>query len=204
MSKSTPKVFDIHADLDHVDLSMQFPYTSWHPFTQYYRLGMGKEHYRLLAFLSKQCDKDDLIYDIGTHVGYSALALAYNPDVRVVTYDLVNHIQTDKITAKDWKNITFKIADCTQKGEIEEFSKAAIVFLDVDDHDGIQEPEIFTAIQNAGFRGIMLVDDIHLNEGMKKFWDWIPLKKYDITSYGHFSGTGVVVFDESAYDVHIH
>jgi hypothetical protein len=200
---SAPKIFEINRDVDDMDLSLQLPYTNWHPFTRYFSLGMGQEHYKLLAFLSKQCDKGDVIYDIGTHVGFSALALAYNRNVHVTTYDLVNHIQTNQITAKDWANIHFKIADCTQPGEIESFAKASIIFLDVDPHDGIQEPHIFQAIQNAGFRGLMLVDDIHLNEGMKKFWEWIPLKKYDITNYGHFSGTGVVVFDESAYDVHI-
>lgn len=197
------KVFDINANVERMDLSRQYEYTAWHSFSRFYRLGMGQEHYKLLAFLSSQCDKNDVIYDIGTHVGFSALALAFNPDVNVITYDLVNHIQTKETCAKHCNNITFKLADCTQPGEIEALGKASIIFLDVDPHDGIQEPYIFQAIQKAGFRGIMLVDDIHLNEGMKKFWDWIPLKKYDVTRYGHFSGTGVVVFDETAYDVRI-
>lgn len=197
------KVFQINKDIDNIDLSPQYSYTAWHSFTKYFRLNMGQEHYKLLAFLSSQCDKGYQIYDIGTFLGFSALALAYNPDVRVTTYDLVNHIQTQETSAKNYNNISFKLADCTQPGEVEGLGKASIIFLDVDPHDGIQEPHIFKAIQDSGFRGVLVVDDIHLNEGMKRFWEWIPLKKYDITKYGHYSGTGIVVFDETAFDVNI-
>jgi hypothetical protein len=29
---------------------------------------------------------------------------------------------------------------------------------------------------------------------MKKYWDWIDEEKYDISSIGHWSGTGLVIF----------
>ena len=38
---------------------------------------------------------------------------------------------------------------------------------------------------------------------MQDFWEWVDLKKYDISKYGHWSGTGVIVFDETSYDVSI-
>jgi hypothetical protein len=197
------KTFHINEKVNDIDLNDLYKYTKWSPFERYFKLDMGKEHYKLLAFLSKQCEDGDTIYDIGTFQGYSALALSYNSKVNVVTYDLVNHITTVLPSPKDVQNIQFKIADCTNANELKELAKAPLIFLDVDPHDGVQEPQIFTALQNAGFRGILLLDDIHLNEGMRKFWDWVPLKKYDITKYGHFSGTGLVVFDESQYNVEI-
>jgi hypothetical protein len=39
-----------------------------------------------------------------------------------------------------------------------------------------------------------MLDDIHLNDDMKLFWNNITEEKYDLTSIGHWSGTGLVVF----------
>jgi hypothetical protein len=40
----------------------------------------------------------------------------------------------------------------------------------------------------------MLCDDIHLSDEMERFWREIKHEKYDITQYGHHSGTGIVLF----------
>lgn len=199
----TPKVFDISPNVRDVNLSYLKPFTTWHPFTKYFDMDAGQEHYMLLAYLASQVDPGNTIYDIGTHVGYSALALSHNDTVNVVTYDLVNHFSTDQVTAKNRSNITFKLADCTEPNEIAAIAKSPLVFLDVDPHDGVQEPHIFKHLQDAGFQGILVLDDIHLNAGMRKFWESITLTKYDISKYGHHSGTGVVVFNENLYNVRI-
>ena len=48
------------------------------------------------------------------------------------------------------------------------------------------------------FKGILLLDDIHLNPEMQSFWDWIPVgRKVDLTRLGHHSGTGAVLFGDS-------
>ena len=41
----------------------------------------------------------------------------------------------------------------------------------------------------------MSVDDINLNEAMWKFWASIKQTKSEITRIGHWSGTGIVLFD---------
>lgn len=193
------KIFNIDAQVKNVDLSKLIPYTLWHSHYIYFNRGAGLEHYQLLAHLASQCDDGETIYDIGTFVGYSALSLAHNPNVNVVTYDLIDHFKTSGLSARNYPNITFKIADCTTPSEAEAIAKSPLVFLDVDPHDGIQEPHIFKSLEETGFKGILVLDDIHLNEGMRNFWNWIPekYKKYDISKYGHHSGTGLVVFDES-------
>lgn len=197
------KVFKIDAGVQQVDLSVQAPYTRWHHFSTFFERDAGVEHYKLLAYLSGQCDDGEVIYDIGTFLGYSALAMAHNSRVKVVTYDLVNHIDVKQLTARDVSNIEFKLADCTKSAEAAQIAKSPLVFLDVDPHDGIQEPQIFESLEKSGFKGLLVLDDIHLNEGMKSFWNWIPSKynKYDISKYGHHSGTGIVVFDPTRFDV---
>ena len=52
----------------------------------------------------------------------------------------------------------------------------------------------------SNYKGLIILDDISTEltpkyfSGMKKFWDSIPEKKWDITLVGHGSGTGLVSF----------
>ena len=36
---------------------------------------------------------------------------------------------------------------------------------------------------------------------MKRWYSSITLPKYDISQYGHWSGTGLVVFDEKKFNI---
>ena len=42
------------------------------------------------------------------------------------------------------------------------------------------------------YKGLLLFDDIHLNNEMRTFWNNIIHKKEDISHIGHITGTGVV------------
>ena len=44
------------------------------------------------------------------------------------------------------------------------------------------------------YKGIMVLDDIHAFPEMKILWNKLLFNKVDITSYGHWSGTGLVDF----------
>lgn len=194
--------FRVDRSVEDVDLSKFYGYTKWHHFHRYFVLGAGQEHYKLLASLSAQCDTGATIYDIGTHVGFSALAMAYNDNVKVVSYDLTDHFwKKDALTAKDVPNVDIQFRNCLE--DIDEIAKSPLVFLDVDPHDGIQEREILSALEAAGFRGILVCDDIHQNKEMAEWWASVDHKKYDVTRFGHWSGTGIIVFDESEYSVQV-
>lgn len=191
-------VFKIDRTVENIDLQPLAHHTTWHENSIFFTLPAGREHYKLLAHLSAQCSS--FVVDIGTYLGFSALAFAQNPNVKVVSYDIVPDHQAN---LPKLPNITYKVADCTLPSEMDLIAKAPIILLDIDPHDGIQERDIFTQLEIAGFRGILVLDDIYVNNAMKGFWDWIPenYKKYDVTRFGHFSGTGIVVFDENTYDV---
>jgi hypothetical protein len=47
---------------------------------------------------------------------------------------------------------------------------------------------------SINYKGYLLLDDIHLNFEMERFWGSITKEKYDITNIGHITGTGVVYF----------
>ena len=51
----------------------------------------GIQHYKLLAYLSSLFN-DVTIIEIGTHVGESAVALAYNKNNIIYTFDIIDKI----------------------------------------------------------------------------------------------------------------
>ena len=56
-------------------------------------------------------------------------------------------------------------------------------------------------LEKIGYKGLVLLDDTKLNEGMVTFWNSITQEKLDISDYGHWSGTGIVNFDPSRFEI---
>lgn len=152
----------------------------------YFHMESGKEHYRLLMYVSTLYN-DEVIFDVGTNKCMSALALSYNKSNRVKTYDIVKLLPENP----NVDNIEYILGDSTKDLDLE---KCPVIFLDVD-HDGLYEDIFYEHLKSINWKGILILDDIHLNEPMKKFWNRIEEKKYDITNIGHWSGTGLVVFE---------
>lgn len=151
----------------------------------YAQMTADREHYRLLAYLSSRMS-NCTVYDIGTYRGLSAIALSANTTNQVVSYDIVDYVQCSKPD-----NVEFRIGDCYQDSEL---LKSPLISLDVDPHDGVFEPKFIQYLQDNNYHGILVLDDIHLNESMNNFWNQVTQTKFDLTEYGHYSGTGLVVF----------
>mmetsp|Transcript_19782 Transcript_19782/g.47223 ORF Transcript_19782/g.47223 Transcript_19782/m.47223 type:complete len:238 (+) Transcript_19782:1447-2160(+) len=75
--------------------------------------------------------------------------------------------------------------------------QADIVFVDTA-HLGDFEADVYTFLHDHGFRGLLLLDDIHWtsNPAMEVLWQTVIThpNKLDLTSIGHSSGTGAVNF----------
>ncbi len=148
-----------------------------------------KEHYRLLACLSTLFS-DRVVFDIGTYKGYSALALAYNPANRIVSYDIVDHRMLNDLDRL--ARIEFRIGDVLADPRL---LQAPLVLLDIG-HDGTSERRIYDFLDQNSYEGVLVLDGIHLNAPMKSFWKSIRRPKRDITALGHVTGTGIVFFNE--------
>ena len=154
-------------------------------------LSAGQSEYRLYAWLSSQFDKS-IILDVGTRTGGSALALSHNENNQVISYDLqeqgASQIQRD--------NIEFKIQDFREDDSIN-WDHVSIIMLDVDPHDGVQEEEMMEFLEDKGWKGILLLDDIGPQwPEVEDLWNRITYPKINVTEVGHLSGTGLVNFDE--------
>lgn len=181
-------------------------FMAWSPAFQGYMVeNAGKEHYRMLAEISHQLWLGSRISDVGTFCGASALALSSNPNVLVTTYDIESFIPNDPVVATPLTrpNVVQKIM--SGHADISNIAQCDVVLLDIDPHDGPAEMQFVNMLIEHGFRGVLVCDDIHLNDGMRAFWGNIPrhLRKIDASHLAHWSGTGMVVFDPSYLDVQI-
>ncbi|BBO79784.1 hypothetical protein DSCO28_03500 [Desulfosarcina ovata subsp. sediminis] len=146
-----------------------------------------KEHYRLIAYLSTLFN-NATIFDIGTNLGYSAIALSYNPSNTIISYDIRECREIGD--PETLKNIEFNIGDVLSDKRLE---NAELIMLDTN-HDGSFENEAYRHFHKIGFKGLLFLDDIHLNRPMELFWNTITETKDDITDLGHWSGSGIVDF----------
>jgi hypothetical protein len=158
----------------------------------------GQEHYHLLKELSTQINGKE-IFDIGTWKGASALALSFNQTNTVHSFDLVHSHILPKIS-----NIVYHLANIVTNTPDRELWKERIlasplIFLDIDPHEGKDEYVFYEWLRDNNYKGVLICDDIHHFEAMRNnFWSKIPNEfKTDLTSQGHWSGTGKVQFTSS-------
>lgn len=153
--------------------------------TSCYHSTSGHEHYRLLIYISTLFN-GDVLFDVGTNACRSAMALSYNVKNNVKSFDVLQIMPVNPSIP----NVEFIIGDCTKN---ENIYKTPLIFLDVN-HDGIYENLLYNFLKSVNWKGVLVLDDINLNDEMRDFWRNIKEEKWDITSKGHWSGTGIVNF----------
>jgi len=159
----------------------------------------GKNHYKLLAYLSLLIN-DKTIIELGTRHGTSSLALSINKTNTIITYDIADRYGI--VPQPD--NVKRRIGNIFSLNEQDTMLFASIIFLDTA-HEGDFEWQVYTYLRDNNYKGILLLDDIHWNDAMQNFWNKIDTLKYDITDIGHgkciagpnnynICGTGLVDF----------
>jgi len=157
---------------------------------------INNSHYPLLTYLASQIHNGKIV-ELGTQAGFSALALSTNKTNRVLTYDVV-----DVFNLRELSNVERRIGNIFEIGEEEELLDADLVFVDTE-HTGEFEKQVYDYLVKNHYRGLLLLDDIHLNDDMEEFWKSITTTKHDITQIGHnkchrkhdrICGTGLVDF----------
>ncbi len=159
------------------------------------------EHYRMLAALVK-VEKPKLIVEIGTHIGLGALTLKkfLPPDGEVVSFDIVpwKEIGGTCLTDADFKDgrLTHLVGDLSDPAVFEKhrarLEEADFIFADAP-KDGRFEPLFLKSLETLKFKKPMLLilDDIRL-WNMLATWRAVSRPKLDLTSFGHWSGTGLI------------
>lgn len=159
------------------------------------------EHYRLLASLG-QVVQPRRIVEIGTGAGGSALSLLQTlpADGTLVTFDIVPWRMAPQGVLQE-----SDFADGRLRQHAEDLSDPAVlarhqatleeadlVYLDAA-KDGMLEQRLLDALERLTFRKplLLVLDDIRV-WNMIKVWRNIRRPKLDLTSFGHWTGTGLV------------
>ena len=162
------------------------------------------EHYRLLAG-AVACLKPMTIVEVGTELGLSALCLLkYLPaGGRLVTFDLIpwNKFSNTILRQDDFANgqLRQEIADLSDPEMLNRhsalLSQADLIFLD-GPKDGKFEPALASLMDTITFTKApwVLFDDIR-DLHMLRFWRELKKPKLDMTSFGSWTGTGLVYWD---------
>jgi predicted O-methyltransferase YrrM len=155
------------------------------------------EHYRLLAALVEVAGVD-LAIEVGTYTGMGALALA-GAGARVQTYDLVpwdqfSHTLFHRDDFDD--RISQRIGDLANQdyfdSQLDDLRAADLILID-GPKDGVFEPAFLSKLLPVLRAGqVLVLDDIRKLQ-MLQTWRDISLPKLDVTSLGHWSGTGLAV-----------
>jgi hypothetical protein len=182
------KIPTIEQILQKIDLTSLSESIEEAEYRNYFLGECGQEHYRLLAYISTLYSNTTLI-DIGTFKGCSALSLSYNSSNIVHSFD----ISFNKTIQNIPSNIHFYIDDVFDIKFKQLILSSPFIMVDTA-HDGIFEKQFHEFLQLNNWKGILLLDDIHLNDAMKEYWDSIRENKLDISHLGHWSGTGIVYF----------
>lgn len=155
------------------------------------------EHYRLLPGLCEVL-KPEVAVEIGTFTGLGALALA-QVCPRVVTFDLLpwESFGTTALREADFTGtgVEQRLGDLSDPsifaGERDLLAQADLIFVD-GPKDGRFEPAflqlLLPVVRETG--AFLVFDDIRVVP-MVRFWRELDMPKLDLTSFGHWSGTGL-------------
>jgi hypothetical protein len=165
-------------------------------YREYYHKPAGEEHYRLLMHLSKVWDGVQMS-DIGTHAGASAVALSTNPNNTVYSLDIQNIREINR----PLNNVTFEVGNFKEQSSLfDNIVKSKFILLDID-HMYDNEIYFYNKLVSLGWRGVLMCDDLHVNPEMERFWSEIGHPKIEVTKYGHGSGTGLVIMDDTEFEL---
>ncbi|HEV2495538.1 MAG TPA: methyltransferase [Terriglobia bacterium] len=159
------------------------------------------EHYRLLAGVSAQIEPKTVV-EIGTATGLSALAIlqTLSPGAALHTFDIIPWEQFPDtcLRGEDFADGRLQqwIGDVgnaeVMRQHAELFARADFIFID-GPKDGVFEQKLLDQFSSMNLpqHPLLLLDDIRV-WNMLAIWRRIRRPKLDLTSFGHWSGTGLV------------
>lgn len=160
------------------------------------------EHYKLLAGFVEVL-QPEVVIEIGTSTGLSALSMLPFFSGRLITFDIQRwDSYPDTVLQKEDFGRLAQIVDNLGSSAVFEkhralLEEAEFIFIDAT-HDGKLESALLKGLSTLKFKKspILFFDDIRVWT-MLEMWRNIPFPKLDLTSFGHWSGSGIVSFTSS-------
>ncbi len=159
------------------------------------------EHYKLLAGLILAL-RPKVIIEIGTYTGLSTLSMKkyLSPGSEIITFDIFDwkSFPENCLRDDDFKDgMLFQHVDDLSNPVIvskyrEVLEEAGMIFIDAE-KDGVIEQRFLDNFRGLSFNTdpLIVLDDIRL-WNMLRIWRNVSFPKLDLTSFGHWSGTGII------------
>lgn len=160
------------------------------------------EHYRLLKALVTLLEPESIV-EIGTFTGMGSFALAQAARGSLHTFDVVpwrnfeSHLRDSDFAGG---RLIQHLADLADPDQFQShqplLDSSTLIFLD-GPKDGSFEARLLAQLTRLAPRAgrILVIDDIRF-VNMVDNWNAIASPKLDLTSFGHWSGTGLVDLSE--------
>jgi predicted O-methyltransferase YrrM len=169
------------------------------PDAVYYEVYPGN-HYRLLHVLARNLARRNIV-EVGTFTGMSsACMLRGMPDsCKLTTFDLVSwrmfhsHLDEANFASGRINQVLEDLSDSDTFGKhINLFETSEMIFCDAP-KNGVFEPKFLANLTRVRPTAdcLLVLDDIRLLS-MIDVWRAIRSPKLDLTSFGHWAGTGLV------------
>ncbi len=198
----SPRLIDISLDAiafaRRVDLSWL---SRRMPVPPYYPDVWPGEHYKLLAGLVLAC-KPKRVIEIGTAQGLGALSLQGSLPVgsELITLDLIpwTEFERSMLLPSDFEDGSLRqvLGDLSDRGFFDSFadtlSGCDLLFVDAPKNVHFERAFLdnLSSIRLPP-NALVIFDDIRL-WNMLRIWRGITRPKLDLTSFGHWSGTGII------------
>jgi hypothetical protein len=155
-----------------------------------------KTDYALLTYLTTLFSHKTIII-LGTHPEEIANQLSKNPTNTVIPFSPISFSPTKENVKNPIIIIDSFLPLLDDPTHKQTILDSALIYIDIHPHEGTEEYKIYTILRESGYCGIILYDDIwHFKTMRDHFWYKIPQHhKYDLTEYGHWSGSGLVYFN---------
>jgi len=160
-----------------------------------YRTNVGHTYYLYLSALVRIL-KPRKILELGTDIGRSAafMMTALPESSMLITAEIGTHRRVDLALFQGDPRLKIIQGNDLDLGIYGTLDLSGIDLLYMDsDHTYEQvsrEWELYRKFLSPG--ALVAMDDIHLNEGMERFWNSLPFPKVDAPRDVHFSGWGLV------------
>ena len=164
------------------------------------------EHYKILSSIVNVANAKEVV-EIGTYTGLGTLSIkeGFNSHGKITTYDLIgwNKLGFEShFTDEDFKDGSIKqiLGDLSENNffdkNIETLNKSDIIFMDAPKDDNFEYKMLKQFLKlDPKIGKLLILDDIKFIN-MIDLWRSIKSPKIDLSSFGHWSGTGVVDISE--------
>lgn len=158
-----------------------------------YKTNTGHTYYLYLARLVREL-RPRLVVELGTDIGRSAafIMTQLRGDAEFVTIEIGSQPRTDLAACQGDPRLRIVEGGSLDPRVYGNLSSIDLLFIDTDHRyeQIFAEWGIYQERLSPG--AVVVFDDIHLNEGMERFWAEVSGQKVDAGKDIHFSGWGLV------------